>query len=365
MGGAFPDMRSILLAVVLACVFSSAVVAEDELLAEFNQATREILDQMHVESAPSVPAVNADAETQELAETDDSEEGDDSEIDADPAPITQMLLDEKAHKAMVKKSYQSNVKTIYFHLEEIIRKIIAHKVKWTKKYNGDLMKIAKEVLKHKKFAKKKQKKFAKAKGKAAAAKALSKAAKKSAIKAKAKLKQKQKDAKKAAKTLKGLYIKGLKNKAGEVCMIRKIQCMVAKFNGQAKLQKKYCGACKDTKAKIKEWTSDATAVYVRAKVTFGSKKSKAWFIKHGCPKLAAVVDTLYRCATIGHTCLEYIKFKNAKQFFNVKKALGKSKFFKKAMKKFKKDGGKCGKWHRIGFTDFHARDGTCTKVSPA
>merc|ERR1711934_1046232 len=167
--GAFRDMRTILLAVVLACVFSSVVVAEDELLAEFNQATREILDQMHVESAPSVPAVNADAETQELAGTDDSEEGDDSEIDADPAPITQMLLDEKAHKAMVKKSYQGNVKTIYYHLEEIIRKIIAHKVKWTKKYNGDLMKIAKET------------------GKAAAAKALSKSAKKSAIKAKAKL----------------------------------------------------------------------------------------------------------------------------------------------------------------------------------
>ena len=39
-----------------------------------------------------------------------------------------------AHKKMVKASYQSNVKTIYFHLEEIIKKILAHKTKWTLKY---------------------------------------------------------------------------------------------------------------------------------------------------------------------------------------------------------------------------------------
>ena len=38
-----------------------------------------------------------------------------------------------AHKAAVKASYQTNVKTIYFHLEEIIKKIIAHKTKWTNK----------------------------------------------------------------------------------------------------------------------------------------------------------------------------------------------------------------------------------------
>merc|ERR1712199_119122 len=100
------------------------------------------------------------------------------------------------------------------------------------------MKIAKEALKHKKKAKKKAKKYAKAKGKSAAAKAMAKSKHKSFLKAKAKLKQKMKDATESQKVLKGLYIKGLKNKAGEICMIRKIQCMVAKFNGQPKLQKK-------------------------------------------------------------------------------------------------------------------------------
>merc|ERR1712139_393035 len=93
-----------------------------------------------------------DADTEELEEEEE-------------APVTEILLDEKAHKAKVKASYQSNVKTIYFHLEEIIKKILAHKKKWTKKYNGDLMNIAKQVLKHKKKSKKAQKKFVKAKGK--------------------------------------------------------------------------------------------------------------------------------------------------------------------------------------------------------
>merc|ERR1711861_124591 len=84
-----------------------------------------------------------------------------------------------------------------------------------------------------------------AKGKAEAAKALAKAKNKSWQKAKNKLKEKIKDAKKEKKALKGLYLKGLKQKAGEICMIRKIECMVAKFNGEAALQAKYCGACKE------------------------------------------------------------------------------------------------------------------------
>ena len=58
-------------------------------------------------------------------------------------------IPEEAHKAAVKASYQTNVKTIYFHLEEIIKKILVHKSKWTAKYNGDLAKIAKGLLKHK------------------------------------------------------------------------------------------------------------------------------------------------------------------------------------------------------------------------
>merc|ERR1712010_354687 len=87
-----------------------------------------------------------DADTEELEEEEE-------------APVTEILLDEKAHKAKVKASYQTNVKTIYFHLEEIIKKILAHKTKWTNKYNGDLAKIAKEVLKHKNIAKAKGKKY--------------------------------------------------------------------------------------------------------------------------------------------------------------------------------------------------------------
>ena len=59
-----------------------------------------------------------------------------------------------------------------------------------KRYNGDLAKIAKEVLKHKNIAKAKGKKYMAAKGKAEAAKALAKAKNKSWQKAKNKLKMK-------------------------------------------------------------------------------------------------------------------------------------------------------------------------------
>ena len=75
------------------------------------------------------------------------------------------------------------------------------------------------------------------------AKSLATTEHKSFLKAKAKLKAKVKDAKKEKAALRGLYAKRLKQKAGEICMIRKIQCMVAKFNGEAELQKRYCGVC--------------------------------------------------------------------------------------------------------------------------
>jgi len=216
----------------------------------------------------------------ELAET--------TELAADNAPIRQMLLDEAAHKAAVKQSYQTNVKTIYFHLEEIIKKILAHKTKWTNKYNGDLGKIAAEVLKHKNKAKAKEKKYVAAKGKAEAAKALAKTKNKSWQKAKNKLKQKIKDAKKAKKALKDLYLKGLRQKAGEICMIRKIQCMVAKFNGEAALQTKYCGVCADDKkAKmVTSWSnggdSSAKGPTVSKGATWSSRKN-GYYIKeqHG------------------------------------------------------------------------------------
>jgi hypothetical protein len=164
-----------------------------------------------------------------------------------PTYETQMLLDEAAHKKMVKASYQSNVKTIYFHLEEIIKKILAHKEKWTAKYNGDLANIAKGILKHKNIAKELEKKYIKAKGKAQGLKKLAGMKNKSWQKAKNRLKEKMNDAKKERKALKDLYLKGLTQKEGEICMIRRIQCMVAKFNGEEALQTKYCNACKDGK----------------------------------------------------------------------------------------------------------------------
>ena len=54
-----------------------------------------------------------------------------------PASFYQPAFDalrREQHKSAVKASYQTNVKTIYFHLEEIIKKILAHKTKWTNKF---------------------------------------------------------------------------------------------------------------------------------------------------------------------------------------------------------------------------------------
>merc|ERR1711871_199999 len=235
--GETPEMRFQFVVAAL-CLVGVSLASEDEMASlyrHFDSATKEILSQIHS---------NEDATEQ--WQSDEAEDADTEELAIeDEAPVTQILLDEKAHKAAVKASYQSNVKTIYFHLEEIIKKILAHKKKWTNKYNGDLMKIAKEILKHKKKVKKARKGYQKKKGKAEAAKANAKIKNKSWQKAKAKLKQKTADAKKAKKALKGLYLKGLKQEAGEICMIRKIQCMVAKFNGEKKIQKKYCGPCKE------------------------------------------------------------------------------------------------------------------------
>jgi hypothetical protein len=267
-------MRSSFVALALVAVVAS-VGASDEmegLYNEFNSATNEILEQLHTaQEAEATPVKQSEEE--ELAQLDPDTEG----------PMTQMLLDEKAHKAAVKASYQSNVKTIYFHLEEIIKKILAHKQKWTAKYNGDLGKIAKEVLKHKNNAKAAEKKYVEAKGKASAAKKLSDLKNKSWQKAKNKLKQKINDAKKAKGLLKALYLKGLKQKAGEICMIRKIQCMVAKFNGEAKLQQKYCGVCSDDKkAKmIQKWVDSAgkpapAAKPQKLKATSVQQSSTGW-----------------------------------------------------------------------------------------
>ena len=47
--------------------------------------------------------------------------------------------------------------------------------------------------------------------------------------------------------------------AGEICMIRKIECMVATFNGEEALKAKYCAACTDdTKAKTVQVQSNVS-----------------------------------------------------------------------------------------------------------
>jgi hypothetical protein len=48
--------------------------------------------------------------------------------------VTATSSNSGAQTADVKASYQSNVKTIYTHLEEIIKKLLAHKEAWTQKY---------------------------------------------------------------------------------------------------------------------------------------------------------------------------------------------------------------------------------------
>jgi hypothetical protein len=349
----------------------------DDLYTEFNAATTEILSQLHHD--PWHPAHQGSEDlntraavvaTQELAETDPwrpKHEGSDDEETKFEEPIeTQMLLNEKQHKAAVKASYQSNVKTIYFHLEEIIKKILAHKTKWTAKYNGDLGKIAQEVLKHKEKAKAAEKKYIGAKGKASAAKKLSDLKNKSWQKAKNKLKQKIDDAKKQKKALKGLYLKGLKQKAGEICMIRKIECMVAKFNGEKALQAQYCGDCKEMKAFEKVSGGSSSDIYRRVKITFGNKSIKNYMYKNICPKVAARMKGTFRCPTSDGGCMEYLQFANKKQYDKYMAWISTSTFISQFVKKLKKSGSTFTKYQKISSSEFNlgiSKSG-CSQVSP-
>jgi hypothetical protein len=111
----------------------------DELYNEFNSATEEILAQLNVATAPTAPTVSLMAQPIEESAFEGSE--------MKSSPKFQMLEDlptslheDDAHfetlastKDAVKESYQDNVKTIYTHLEEIIKKILGHKKAWTQK----------------------------------------------------------------------------------------------------------------------------------------------------------------------------------------------------------------------------------------
>jgi hypothetical protein len=221
---------------VVALVLIASIAPTTEALysvREFDSATKEIPQQVYTVEEPILVGTSQKWQDERLTEL-----GTDGKL-------SQMLLAEKGHNVAVKASYQSNVKTIYYHLEQIIEKILAHKQTWTTKYTGDLDLIANEVLTQKNMAEAAEKKYIKTKGKAAATKKYADTKSKSWQKAKEKLKQKINDVKKVKNELKGLYQKGLKQKAGEICMIRKIQCMVAKFNHETNLREKYCSACTD------------------------------------------------------------------------------------------------------------------------
>merc|ERR1712072_1181288 len=112
--------------------------------------------------------------------------------------------------------------------------------------------------------------------------------------------EKIKDAKKEKKALKGLYLKGLRQKAGEICMIRKIQCMVAKFNGEAALQTKYCGVCTDDK-KAKMVTSWSNGGDSSAKGPTVSKGACAC-IPCGQPTSTSNSFSSGSCAIASGTC---------------------------------------------------------------
>jgi len=188
----------------------------DELYNEFNSATEEILAQLNVATAPTAPTVSLMAQPIEESAFEGSE--------MKSSPKFQMLEDlptslheDDAHfetlastKDAVKESYQDNVKTIYTHLEEIIKKILGHKKAWTQKYNDDLLVIANQVLKHKNAEKEARDKAFEAKGKFKEAEEKADYAGKKWTVAKDLLSQKQTDATKMRKEIKELYVSGLK-----------------------------------------------------------------------------------------------------------------------------------------------------------
>ncbi len=107
----------------------------EELYNEFNSATEEILTQLRAAKEPQAAHIEENAfDGSKMVATSATEQL--SEV----SPKFEMLteLSEDDHTTMltadVKASYQSNVKTIYTHLEEIIKKILAHKKAWTEKY---------------------------------------------------------------------------------------------------------------------------------------------------------------------------------------------------------------------------------------
>jgi hypothetical protein len=156
---------------------------------------------------------------------------------SDDSEGEQSLLDIASANKARRASYQSNVGTVYKHLNEIIRKILVHKKAWAVKYQNDLKRVAKELAD--KVAA--ERKARSGKNKAAAALAVAKAEanrKGNAwLKASAALKTKKADAIKEKHDLGVLFKKGNGLKAGEIAMIVKLRCMLSKFNKDNKYSK--------------------------------------------------------------------------------------------------------------------------------
>jgi len=179
----------------------------------------------------------------------ESEDSDGYDLASESGAVEESLLDlAAAHKAR-RASYQSNVGTVYTHLNEIIRKILVHKKAWSKKYEANLNRIAKELADH--LLKERSARKAKdaADGKVIVAAAEAKRKGNAWIKANAGLNQKKKDAAKERHDLKVMFDKGNGMKAGDIAMIVRIRCMVSDFNKDSKYKCDKDGKPLDGKAK--------------------------------------------------------------------------------------------------------------------
>jgi len=153
---------------------------------------------------------------------------------SEPWQFDALKMDQAAADGARKASYQGNVATVYDHLQQIIDKILWHKAAWSKSYEGDLTRVAKEVAAAVEQERSASKESEIEAGKAAAAAAIA-ADKKSAWVGKAAaLTAKRADAEEEKKALKALFDKGNAQKGGEIEMIKKIRCMMSAFNKDGK-----------------------------------------------------------------------------------------------------------------------------------
>jgi hypothetical protein len=163
-----------------------------------------------------------------------SEDSDSYDLAPVSGAVEESLLDLDAANKARRESYQSNVGTVYTHLNEIIRKILVHKKAWSVKYEEDLTRVAKELADH--LLKERDARKAKdaADNKEVVAAAEAKRKNNAWIKAHADLNQKKKDADKERHDLKVMFDKGNGMKAGDIAMIVRIRCMVSDFNKDSK-----------------------------------------------------------------------------------------------------------------------------------